>query len=596
MKIVCTHCQTGYQVARPEVKSEGIEFKCAKCGNFFLITPEDVDQDKSRIPDNMKAEQARYSEDDNLNSLVSSVVGDLKDYGNRLNNQLSKLSDIGIALSGVTDLTILLEMIVDQAREFTNADAGTLYLIEDNKLHFKIVQNNSLGIRMGGTSGKDIPFPPVELNESNVSAFVAIKGNPVNIPDVYTTELFDFTGPKNFDKSSGYRSQSMLVVPMRNHENDVIGVLQLLNAENIKTSKVIAFSKDYENLTESLASQAAVAVTNAQLVSEMSELFNSFAEVMATAIDEKSPVTGGHIRRVANMTLTFAEILTENQGQYKDISFNSDQMHELKIAAWMHDIGKVTTPVEVVEKAKKLQTIFDRIEYVDLRICFIMEQFEKSFLNNKIKELQNGADASKISALEEQQKIKNQELMDIRDFIKQCNNPGEFLEDEKISRLEEISEMTWIDFDGNEQTFLNHDEVLNLSIRRGSITESERKKMQNHAAVTLKMLQKIPFTKKLKNIPLYAGAHHEFINGGGYPLGLKGDEIPFEGKIMCVTDIAEALTASDRPYKKAMPLEVVYRILREMADKGELDKELVEFFISEEVFSKYKEKHESKGN
>ena len=596
MKIVCTHCQTGYQVARPEVKSEGIEFKCAKCGRFFLITPKDVDQDKSRIPDNMKAEQARYSEDDNLNSLVSSVVGDLKDYGNRLNNQLSKLSDIGIALSGVTDLTILLEMIVDQAREFTNADAGTLYLIEDNKLHFKIVQNNSLGIRMGGTSGKDIPFPPVELNESNVSAFVAIKGNPVNIPDVYKTELFDFTGPKNFDKSSGYRSQSMLVVPMRNHENDVIGVLQLLNAENIKTSKVIAFSKDYENLTESLASQAAVAVTNAQLVSEMSELFNSFAEVMATAIDEKSPVTGGHIRRVANMTLTFAEILTENQGQYKDISFNSDQMHELKIAAWMHDIGKVTTPVEVVEKAKKLQTIFDRIEYVDLRICFIMEQFEKSFLNNKIKELQNGADASKISALEEQQKIKNQELMDIRDFIKQCNNPGEFLEDEKILRLEEISKMTWIDFDGNEQTFLDDDEVLNLSIRRGSITESERKKMQNHAAVTLKMLQKIPFTKKLKNIPLYAGAHHEFINGGGYPLGLKGDEIPFEGKIMCVTDIAEALTASDRPYKKAMPLEVVYRILREMADKGELDKELVEFFISEEVFSKYKEKHESKGN
>ncbi len=596
MKIACTHCQTVYQVDISEVNPEGIEFKCAKCGNFFLITPKDIDQDNPGIQDNMKAESTRYSEDDNLNSLVSSVVGDLKNYGNRLNNQLSKLSDIGIALSGVTDLTVLLEMIVDQAREFTNADAGTLYLIEDNQLHFKIVQNNSLGIRMGGTSGKDIPFPPVELKESNVSAFVAIKGNPVNIPDVYKTDLFDFTGPKKFDKSSGYRSQSMLVVPMRNHENDVIGVLQLLNAQNSKTSKVIAFSKDYENLTESLASQAAVAVTNAQLVSEMSKLFDSFAEVMATAIDEKSPVTGGHIRRVANMTLTFAEILTENQDQYKDISFNSDQMHELKIAAWMHDIGKVTTPVEVVEKAKKLQTIFDRIEYVDLRICFIMEQLEKSFLNEKIKELQNGADIAKISALEDQQQIKNQELMEIRDFIKQCNNPGEFLEDEKISRLEEISKMTWIDFDGNEQAFLNDDEVLNLSIRRGSITESERKKMQNHAAVTLKMLQKIPFTKKLKNIPLYAGAHHEFINGGGYPLGLKGEEIPFEGKIMCVTDIAEALTASDRPYKKAMPLEVVYRILREMADKGELDKELVEFFISEEVFSKYKEKHELNGN
>lgn len=596
MRIVCTHCQTGYQVDISEIKPEGIDFKCAKCQQYFLIAPQNLGHAKSSVLKNKDTEMTRFSDDDNLNTLLTSVVADLKDYGDRLNNQLSKLSDIGIALSGVTDLTVLLEMIVDQAREFTNADAGTLYLKEDNKLAFKIVQNESLGIRMGGTSGKDITFPPVELKESNVSAFVAIKGTPVNIPDVYETDLFDFTGPKNFDKSSGYRSQSMLVVAMRNHENDVIGVLQLLNAQNIKTNEVIPFSKDYENLTESLASQAAVAVTNAQLVREMGKLFDAFAEVMATAIDEKSPVTGGHIRRVANMTLTFAEILNNNQGKYKDISFNAEQMYELKIAAWMHDIGKVTTPVEVVEKAKKLQTIFDRIEFVDLRLCFIIEQMEKSFLNEKIKILQNGPDAKNVSTLEDKQKIKRHELMDIRDFIKQCNNPGEFLEDEKIARLEEISKMTWTDFDGNEQPFLNDDEVLNLSIRRGSITESERKKMQNHAAVTLKMLQKIPFTKKLKNIPLYAGAHHEFINGGGYPLGLKGDEIPFEGKIMCVTDIAEALTASDRPYKKAMPLEVVYRILREMADKGELDKELVEFFISEEVFSKYKELHESNGN
>jgi len=596
MRIVCTHCQTGYQVDITEVKPEGIDFKCAKCQQFFLITPQSIGHAKSRVLKNKDTKMTRFSDDDNLNTLLTSVVDDLKGYGDRLNNQLSKLSDIGIALSGVTDLTVLLEMIVDQAREFTNADAGTRYLKEENKLSFKIVQNESLGIRMGGTSGKDITFPPVELKESNVSAFVAIKGTSVNIPDVYETDLFDFTGPKNFDKSSGYRSQSMLVVPMRNHENDVIGVLQLLNAQNMKTNEVIPFSKDYENLTESLASQAAVAVTNAQLVSEMGKLFDSFAEVMATAIDEKSPVTGGHIRRVANMTLTFADILNNNQDKYKDISFNAEQMYELKIAAWMHDIGKVTTPVEVVEKAKKLQTIFDRIEFVDLRICFIIEQMDKSFLNEKIKILQNGSDAKKISTLEDEQKVKRQELMDIRDFINQCNNPGEFLEDEKIERLEKISKMTWTDFDGNEQPILNDDEVLNLSIRRGSITESERKKMQNHAAVTLKMLKKIPFTKKLKNIPLYAGAHHEFINGGGYPLGLKGDEIPFEGKIMCVTDIAEALTASDRPYKKAMPLEVVYRILREMADKGELDKELVEFFISEEVFSKYKELHESNSN
>jgi predicted Zn finger-like uncharacterized protein len=592
MKITCTHCNTNYQVNIDKLKPEGIEYKCAKCLKYFLIKESDLSHPKSETSINMSTQTTRYSDDDNLNTLVTSVVDDLKGYGDRLNSQISKLSDIGRALSGVTNIPILLEMIVDQAREFTNADAGTLYLKEENALHFKIVQNSSLGIRMGGTSEKVIPFPPVELKESNVSAFVAIKGTSVNIPDVYKTELFDFTGPKNFDKSSGYKSQSMLVVPMLNHENDVIGVLQLLNAQNIKTNEVIPFSNDYENLTESLASQAAVAVNNAQLISEMSKLFDSFAEVMATAIDEKSPVTGGHIRRVANMTLTFADILTNDQGQYKNISFNADQMYELKIAAWMHDIGKVTTPVEVVEKAKKLQTIFDRIEFIDLRICFIIQQLEKTFLNEKLKLLQDGSNSNKISIIEKQQQEKCQELMEIRDFIKQCNNPGEFLEDEKIARLEEISKMTWKNFDGEEKAFLDPDELLNLSIRRGSITESERKKMQNHAAVTLKMLNKIPFTKKLKNIPLYAGAHHEFINGGGYPLGLKGKEIPFEGKIMCVTDIAEALTASDRPYKKAMPLEVVYRILREMADKGELDKELVEFFISEEVFTKYKEKHE----
>ena len=603
MRVVCTYCKTTYQVGILKIKPQGIEFKCAKCLQFFLVRPQDIEQTKASELNKktllgktiMGTKSNRYSDDDNLNTLLTSVVDDLTGYGNRLNNQLSKLSDIGIALSGVTDLTVLLEMIVDQAREFTNADAGTLYLKENDKLCFKIVQNNSLGIRMGGTSGEDIPFPPVELKESNVSAYVAIKGTSVNIPDVYETDLFDFTGPKKFDQSSGYRSKSMLVVPMRNHENDVIGVLQLLNAQNMKTNQVIAFSKDYENLSESLASQAAVAVTNAQLIHEMGELFDSFAQVMATAIDEKSPVTGGHIRRVANMTLTFAEILTNNNGKYKNIKFNPEQMHELRIAAWMHDIGKVTTPVEIVEKAKKLQTIFDRIHYVDLRICYVIEQMEKKFLNEKIQLLEEGAPKKEILALEDKGKAKREELIDIRDFIKQCNNPGEFLEDEKIARIGEISKMTWKDFDGNEQPFLDEDEVLNLSIRRGSITESERKKMQNHAAVTLKMLQKIPFTKKLKNIPLYAGAHHEFINGGGYPLGLKGDEIPFEGKIMCVTDIAEALTASDRPYKKAMPLEVVYRILREMADKGELDKELVEFFITEEVFNKYKEKYESNG-
>ena len=535
----------------------------------------------------------QFSSDENLNTLLNSVIDEVSNYAERLGGQIKKMSDIGRALSGVQDLNTLLEMIVDQARNFTNADAGTLYIVEDNTLRFQIVQNDSLKIRMGGKSGESIPFPPVELKESNVSAFVALKGVSVNIPDVYDTDLFDFTGPKKFDQSTGYRSKSMLVVPLRNHENDVIGVLQLLNATNPITNEVIAFSQDYENLSESLASQAAVSITNAKLIANMTELFEAFVKVMATAIDEKSPVTGGHIRRVAELTLTMAEVIHDlDEGHFKDKTFSPDQMYELRIAAYMHDIGKVTSPVEIVEKAKKLQTIFDRIQYVRLRMAYISQKIELEGQEAKIKILQNGSSPEKLNSIEKETLEKLIEIEEILRFINKCNEPGEFLDDEILVRLKEVSEKTYIDDAGEQQPFLTADELVNLSIRRGSITEKERQKMQGHAAVTLKMLKQIPFTKKLKNIPDFAGAHHEFLNGKGYPLGLKGDEISFEGRLMAVTDIAEALTASDRPYKKAMPLETVYRILRSMVEGGELDPNLVELFIEKEVYKIYQKKHE----
>ena len=545
-------------------------------------------------PENMnEAETRKFSSDENLNTLLNSVIDEVSNYAERLGGQIKKMSDIGRALSGVHDLNTLLEMIVDQARNFTNADAGTLYIVEDNTLRFQIVQNDSLKIRMGGKSGESIPFPPVELKESNVSAFVALKGVSVNIPDVYHTDLFDFTGPKKFDDSTGYRSKSMLVVPMRNHENDIIGVLQLLNATNPISNEVIAFSQDYENLSESLASQAAVSITNAKLIANMTELFEAFVKVMATAIDEKSPVTGGHIRRVADLTLTMAEVIHDiDEGHFKDKTFSPDQMYELRIAAYMHDIGKVTSPVEIVEKAKKLQTIFDRIQYVRLRMAYISQKIELEGQEAKIKILQNGSSPEKLNSIEKETLEKLIEIEEILKFINKCNEPGEFLDDEILVRLKEVSEKTYIDDAGEQQPFLTADELVNLSIRRGSITEKERRKMQDHAAVTLKMLKQIPFTKKLKNIPDFAGAHHEFLNGKGYPLGLKGDEISFEGRLMAVTDIAEALTASDRPYKKAMPLETVYRILRSMVEGEELDPNLVELFIEKEVYKIYQKKHE----
>ncbi|MCF6150562.1 MAG: bacteriohemerythrin [Candidatus Kuenenia sp.] len=513
-----------------------------------------------------------------------------KDHTEDLKKQIAKLVEIGRALSGERNLDKLLEMIVDEAREFTNADAGTLYIKEDDCLKFKILQNVSMKTRMGGCSGNEITFPPVEINESNVSAYVAINDVSVNIPDVYDSELFDFTGPKKFDAATKYRTKSMLVVPMKNHEDDVIGVLQLINALDKQTGEIVPFSVDYENLIHSLASQAAVAFTNAKLIKDMEVLFSSFVKVMATAIDEKSPVTGGHIQRVADLTMMMAKTINEQtEGPFADIFFNDDQMHELRTAAWMHDIGKVTTPVNIVEKGNKLEAIFDRIHYIELRFNYLMQQVEKSYFQKKLELLEKQTEKEENEKLEEETRRRINELEEMKEFVLRCNKPGEFLEDEKLERLKKISKLTYRDANGNEQNYLSEDELKNLSIRKGSITEEERKIMQNHAVVTMKMLEQIPFTKKLKNVPFFAGTHHECINGKGYPLGIKGDDIPFEGRLMAVVDITEALTAADRPYKKAMPLEKVYQILGSMVNNGELDKDIVELMIKGKVYERYLE-------
>ena len=514
-------------------------------------------------------------------------------YVEHLIQQINRLAEIGRALSGEHDLNTLLEKICDEVRKFTYADACTLYIVKENQLHITIFQNHSMGIRMGGKTGEEITMPPVDLVESNVSAYVALKGVSVNIPDVYDTDLFDFTGPKEFDQHTGYHSTSMLVCPMRNHEDDIIGVLQLVNALNPDTGEMIPFLPDYISLTESLASQAAVSITNARLINDMEHLFESFVEVMATAIDEKSPITGGHIRRVANLTMVMAEELHKsNKRPFQNVHFTPEKFHELRVASWMHDIGKVTTPVEIIEKSKKLETIFDRAQFIDLRMQFIIQSTQLEAAQTQLKLVRDGATPEKIKKTEESAAKAIHEIKEIREFILRCNEPSEFLEDEYIERLQEIAQKTYKDENGDKQPFLTPDELKNLSIRKGSINEEERQIMKNHAQITLDMLEKIPFTKKLKNIPNFAGAHHECINGLGYPLGLQGEEIPFEGKLMAVTDIAEALTAKDRPYKKAMPLEQVYKILRKMVDNNELDRDLVDFFINEKIYEAYQAKHE----
>jgi hypothetical protein len=511
------------------------------------------------------------TEKDSIRTFLTSSKNADNPYVQHLIQQINRLAEIGRALSGEHDLNTLLEKICDEVRKFTYADACTLYIAKENQLHIRIFQNKSMDIRMGGKTGESIDMSPVDLVESNVSAYVALKGVSVNIPDVYDTDLFDFTGPKGFDQDTGYHSTSMLVCPMRNHENDIIGVLQLVNAVNPDTGDIIPFLPDYVSLTESLASQAAVSITNARLINDMEHLFESFVEVMATAIDEKSPITGGHIRRVANLTMVMAEELHKSDKHpFQNIHFTPEKFHELRVASWMHDIGKVTTPVEIIEKSKKLETIFDRVQFIDLRMQFIIQSTQLEAAQAQLKLVRDGATPQKIKKLEESTSKTIEELKEIWKFILKCNEPSEFLEDEYIGRLQEISQKTYKDEHGDTQPFLTPDELKNLSIRKGSINEEERQIMKNHAQITLDMLAKIPFTKKLKNIPNFAGAHHECISGRGYPLGLRDEEIPFEGKLMAVTDIAEAL----------------------MVDKNELDRDLIDFFINEKIYEAYQVKHE----
>ncbi len=508
-----------------------------------------------------------------------------------LQAQLQRLFDIGIALSSEKNLDRLLEMIVEETMRCTNADAGTLYIMEDSKLHFKILANSTLNTRMGGTSGKPITLPPVELSKENVSAYVAISGETVNIPDVYKAEEFDFTGPRKYDETTGYKSKSMLVVPMRNQNDEIIGVLQLLNAQDAKTGEAIPFSSDYVALTQSLASQAAVALTNAQLIKDMQVLFDSFIRVMATAIDERSEYTGGHIRRVAELGLMICEAINGTEaGPLGDLHFDEDAMKEMSVAGWMHDIGKVTSAVHIMDKSTKLQTIFDRVAMVEERFAHIRTAMEKEWLERKIELVVNGAPQEKIENGEAVLADKLQKLQDDLDFVIKSNTGGEFMSDDKLERIKEIGARTY-KANGEERRYLSENEVENLCIRKGTLLGSERQLMQDHIVVTIKMLEQIPFPKHLSRVTDWAGGHHECVDGTGYPKGLKDEKLSTGARILAVADFFEALTATDRPYKKPMPLEKALSILQGEVDRNKLDKDIFELFVQSGIPQRYREIH-----
>lgn len=512
--------------------------------------------------------------------------------------QLERLNSIGVALSAEHDHKRLLEIILLGAKELTSADGGTLYLMtEDAHLKFEILRNLSLDIAMGGTTGKPIPFPPLPIylddgkpNLTMVAVYSATNAKTVNIPDAYLTEGFDFSGTAKFDAKMGYRSQSFLTVPMMNHENEIIGVLQLINAIDPRTKQIIPFSDSHQFLVESLASQAAVAITNQNLINGLKDLFESFIKLIADAIDEKSPYTGGHCQRVPELTMMLADAAIQSKtGPFGDFTMTENEVYELKIAAWLHDCGKVTTPESVMDKATKLETTFDRIHLIDQRFELLKTQRENALLRLAMDDLQNGKMVNFKEMEQELNAIKRQ-IEDDKSFIRRINFGTEFMLPEDQQRVRNIANYEYLNETGHSVKFLSKNEVYNLTIVRGTLTPEERSVINNHIVVTINMLEALPYPKDLRRVPEYAGGHHERMDGKGYPKGLTREQMSIPARMMGVADIFEALTSKDRPYKKAKTLSETLHILGMMKLDNHIDPDVFDLFISEKIYLKYAER------
>lgn len=511
-------------------------------------------------------------------------------------SRLERLNAIGVALSAERNNKRLLEMILLGAKEITNADGGTLYTVtEDQQLKFEIMRTQTLDIAMGGTTGKDIPFPPLPLytqdgspNLNMVAAYCVLNDRTVNIEDAYEAAGFDFSGTRKFDQNTGYRSKSFLTIPMKNHENEIIGVLQLINAIDPDSGEIIAFSKANQQLVESLASQAAVALTNYNLIEGLKNLFEAFIELIADAIDEKSPYTGGHCRRVPELTMMLADAACRaERGPLADFRMTDKEIYELRIAAWLHDCGKVTTPEHVMDKPTKLSTIYDRIHLVEQRFELLRSQAECDMLRRQLRALREGRpqDAERLQI---EFDAFCQQLQADRAFLQQANIGGEYMTPEHKQRVDEIATYQ-LESGGKQVPFLSEDEVYNLKIERGTLTPEERTVINNHIVVTIHMLESLPYPKDLKRVPEYAGGHHERMDGKGYPRGLRREEMSVPARVMGIADIFEALTSRDRPYKKAKTLSESLHILGKMKLDNHVDPDLFDIFIREKIYQRYAE-------
>lgn len=505
---------------------------------------------------------------------------------------LKHLIEIGISLSVERDTTRLLERILTSAQTLTQADGGTIYSITaDKSLKFETLINNSLNMYMGGSSGQPIPFPSIpiykdgQVNQHAIVAIAAAEGEMIHIPDAYACQEYDLSAARSMDQRTGYHTRSVLTVPMKNHEGELNGVLQLINAT--VDGQVSSFSSQQMELVRSLASLAAVALTNKQLIENMEALFQGIARLIAKAIDEKSPYTGGHCKRVPELTMMLADAVhNHNYGPLADFSLTDADRHELSVAGWLHDCGKIATPEYVMDKASKLQTIFDRIELVDAKIEIAKRDLELS-LAGPLYLASHQQDQARVTALQQQLAQGLAALDAQREFLRKANIGGEFMDKNDQQRVADFGQQQQIQIAGQQQNLLSANEIYNLSIARGTLTPEERQIINRHMDITVDMLESLPFPKHLQRVPEFACGHHEKMDGTGYPKGLKKEQMSVPARMMAIADIFEALTASDRPYKEGKPLSECLAIMGRMRENQHIDPDLFDIFIDQKVYLQY---------
>ena len=539
-------------------------------------------------------------------------------------DHLAELVELGVALSAEQGREELNQKILMAARSFTNADGGSLYLVnrEETELHFRIMVNDTLSTFFVSDGETDKPFPPLRLyddqgvpNHTNIATYVALTGNAINIEDAYSAKGFDFSGTRAFDAKTGYRSKSFLTVPLKNTSGVVIGVLQLINARD-DAGNVISFDHAIEPIINALASQAAVAIENRQLLVAQRDLMESFVRVLGHAIDAKSPHTAGHCARVPIIARMLAQAAVDDtKGPFSSFSLTDREWYELDLAAWLHDCGKIVTPEHVMEKATKLETINNRIHEIRTRFEVLRRDAEIEMLRRKLDgEDHNQCEADfarRVDELESQfsmvaganiddRELDTDTIDTLHDIAAQKWTrhfdrtlglswaESERLREDDLSSLKEPAEESLL-MDREDQRYngFNRGELYNLSVLRGTLTSEERRVINDHVVVTQDMLAQLPYPRDLQGIPAIAGNHHEKMDGSGYPRGLTGDDMGILEKVMVIADIFEALTAVDRPYKRPKPLSECISILADMRDRGQIDGDLFELFLTSGMHQEY---------